>query len=564
MRRHLQLLALKIKTAPRPSARAVFALCLVMVFFALGWTSASLLQIETARRAELRECALGRSLDVATRNTTVRLAEWVAIETRRMDALFETPPETPFAQPLPTLPPPYVRLHFQISSDLVAATPAILAGTAAAVAAEGVLAELRARFPNAGEFHAAFFHAVSAHMRGLGKIPGGALGGAATGGGRAGSSERRRFGGVSALLPVWIGNDLFLLRAADTPQGDCIQGVWVDWPALREALLEGVTGELPAADIRKSSSAGAGGGTAGGAAGAGAADSAARSLFPMPLTLCAGARPPDTTPLVTSARLVLVVCWFFAILALTGGASVFFAILALSERRAAFVSAVTHELRTPLTTFQLYTEMLAEGMVPPEGAKKYIATLRDEATRLTHLVENVLGFARLERGKKMRRDDVLALSEIAERVAPRLRARLEGAGMTFAESTAAGAGDARLRTDITAVEQILFNLADNAAKYAGEGRRAELEINVRDGLAVFDFRDDGPGIPRASRRKIFNPFHRSAEAAAGRKPGVGLGLAISRQLARQLGGELVHLADVSGCAFRLTLPVGKGAGKKRG
>ena len=74
--------------------------------------------------------------------------------------------------------------------------------------------------------------------------------------------------------------------------------------------------------------------------------------------------------------------------------------LSLSERRGTFVSAVTHELRTPLTTFRLYTEMLDEGMVASgESQRNYMKTLRSEADRLGHLVENVLSFARLERGR---------------------------------------------------------------------------------------------------------------------------------------------------------------------
>ena len=84
--------------------------------------------------------------------------------------------------------------------------------------------------------------------------------------------------------------------------------------------------------------------------------------------------------------------------------------VALSERRGAFVSAVTHELRTPLTTFRMYAEMLAEGMVPsPEARQKYLETLRREADRLAHLVENVLQYARLERGRPGgRRENVTA------------------------------------------------------------------------------------------------------------------------------------------------------------
>ncbi len=86
-------------------------------------------------------------------------------------------------------------------------------------------------------------------------------------------------------------------------------------------------------------------------------------------------------------------------------------VLALSERRASFVSAVTHELRSPLTTFRMYAEMLAEGMVRDEQQRdRYLSTLRQEADRLSHLVDNVLQYARL--GTRTQRHDVASRSRM--------------------------------------------------------------------------------------------------------------------------------------------------------
>ena len=72
-------------------------------------------------------------------------------------------------------------------------------------------------------------------------------------------------------------------------------------------------------------------------------------------------------------------------------------LIRLSERRAVFVSAVTHELRTPLTTFNMYTEMLSSGLVPKGREMAYVDILKNEAGRLTHLVDNVLSYARVEK-----------------------------------------------------------------------------------------------------------------------------------------------------------------------
>jgi len=102
-------------------------------------------------------------------------------------------------------------------------------------------------------------------------------------------------------------------------------------------------------------------------------------------------------------------------------------------------------------------------------------------------------------------------------------------------------GDAVVvRADPAAVEQILFNLVDNACKYAGASgdRRIHLEAARRGGRALLRVRDHGPGVNADVAGRMFRPFSRSAAEAAGSAPGVGLGLALSRRLARDMGGEL--------------------------
>src|ERR1043165_39773 len=90
-------------------------------------------------------------------------------------------------------------------------------------------------------------------------------------------------------------------------------------------------------------------------------------------------------------------------------------IVSLSERRGAFVSAVTHELRTPLTTFKMYSEMLASDMVrDAQKRRQYLETLCSEANRLSHLVENVLAYARLERGSARGRVETVMLVNLIQ------------------------------------------------------------------------------------------------------------------------------------------------------
>ena len=110
----------------------------------------------------------------------------------------------------------------------------------------------------------------------------------------------------------------------------------------------------------------------------------------------------------------------------------------------------------------------------------------------------------------------------------------------------------------SAVEQILFNLVDNACKYAARAEKKSVELDAR--LAGrrlrLRVRDHGPGLSAKQRRRLFQPFRKSADEAAGTAPGVGLGLALSRRLARDMGGDLqLDEMAAGGAAFVLSLPV---------
>src|SRR5262249_53466901 len=129
----------------------------------------------------------------------------------------------------------------------------------------------------------------------------------------------------------------------------------------------------------------------------------------------------------------LLLTWGVTAAALAAGAFVLRAILALGERRNRFASAVTHELRTPLTTFRMYSEMLADEMVSePAQRALYLQTLKEESTRLSTLVENVLAYARLEDGRGAARRERLRLRELIDRHLAPLQRRARDAGLELA------------------------------------------------------------------------------------------------------------------------------------
>jgi signal transduction histidine kinase len=206
----------------------------------------------------------------------------------------------------------------------------------------------------------------------------------------------------------------------------------------------------------------------------------------------------------------------------------------------------------------MYAEMLAEGMVPDSAQQKhYLSTLRAESVRLAHLVENVLCYARLERGRTDGRLEQLSLGQLVAQIRSRLAARAEQAGMQLVLETKDGAAETTVRANVSAAEQILFNLVDNACKYAAaaDDKRLHLTLEADNGAAQLQVRDHGPGVSAAVRRRLFRPFSKSAREAAHTAPGVGLGLALSRRLARDMGGDLrLDDATTDGACFVLTLP----------
>jgi signal transduction histidine kinase len=203
--------------------------------------------------------------------------------------------------------------------------------------------------------------------------------------------------------------------------------------------------------------------------------------------------------------------------------------------------------------------MLAEGMVPEEEKRKrYLQRLCTEADRLSHLVENVLAYARLERGGVRHRLHDTAVSELLDRVKGRLSERARHADMELTVTFEDEAASRVVRADTAAVEQILFNLVDNACKYASGAadKRITLGAHFREGRVMLKVRDCGPGIPPADKKLLFHPFRKSARDAAESAPGVGLGLALSHGLARQMGARLYHDTGVTdGACFALSLPV---------
>jgi signal transduction histidine kinase len=353
------------------------------------------------------------------------------------------------------------------------------------------------------------------------------------------------------MKPMWYRDTLLLARRVSVRGQSYIQGCWLDWPAMETQMRQDVRDLLPEARLVAYE------GTK--------VDEEGRLLANLPVRLEPGPLDVVVEEELSPIRTSLLVAWGCVALTILAVAGLLHGTMVLSERRGAFVSAVTHEMRTPLTTFRMYTEMLLRGMVPDEEKRrKYVHTMSVEANRLAHMVENVLAYARLEGNGKAGRIEPVGLAEIMERVEQRLTERAEQAKFDFDVEVAPPVREAMVLADPAAVEHILFNLVDNACKYAtgADPRRIRLSIRPNGRSVHLAVRDYGPGIPTSETRELFKPFHKSAHQAAESSPGVGLGLALSRRLARRMQGDLtIDASAESGACFVLSLPMAEGANR---
>lgn len=373
---------------------------------------------------------------------------------------------------------------------------------------------------------------------------------------------------VGTLRPRWIADDtgtqqLVLVRTALIEGKPVIQGVWLDWVALRNDLLESVDDVMPNSSLvavtgPRSSMIGG------------------YQLATIPVEFI----PPVNAAIISwrwsPATVGLLVTWIAILATIIAVGVVLRAAIVLSERRGRFVSAVTHELRTPLTTFRLYSQMLADGMVTDEEVRTdYLQILKRESERLTGIVENVLEYARLTRNRSSKDKaagvQTLSPGALVARFRPALARRAQQSNLDLVVSLDLEAHqDRTLMVDPHAVERIMMNLVENACKYAAPvesdeqseasiedaDTRIHFDITIKDNMLEMLIADHGPGIAPGEGARIFGEFQRGWRGLSNARSGLGLGLALSRGLAKEMDGDLVLTKRRGhGAEFLLTIPL---------
>jgi signal transduction histidine kinase/tetratricopeptide (TPR) repeat protein len=227
----------------------------------------------------------------------------------------------------------------------------------------------------------------------------------------------------------------------------------------------------------------------------------------------------------------------------------------LSKMKSYFMSTVSHEFKSPLTSIRQMAEMLVRGRVPtPERQQKYYTTILQQSERLSHLIDNILDFTKMEEGHKIfsfeKADIVPVVKDIVE---------------LFQELTANSGFQINLVTpenlpdivfDREAIEQVIYNLIDNACKYSCESKTVDVQLFLAGTNIIISVRDYGIGIKKEDQEKIFSRFYRAGEELAQNVKGSGIGLAIVKQIVEAHHGEItLESSPGKGSTFMVRLPL---------
>jgi len=232
--------------------------------------------------------------------------------------------------------------------------------------------------------------------------------------------------------------------------------------------------------------------------------------------------------------------------------------ISLSRMKANFVADVSHELKTPLALIRMFAETLLSGRVQSEDkAREYYDIITRESTRLTHLIDNILDFSRIDAGRKHYRRELVDVGRVVRETYDAYRHELDYHGFehhcTIAEDLPG------IHGDDDAIGQVVLNLISNAIKYSAEEKHLHVDVmpetrRDRHGVLIC-VRDRGIGIRPEDRAHLFEGFYRAPDERVRQSRGTGLGLALCKKIVDAHGGCIdVESRLVKGSEFRVFFP----------
>ena len=219
-----------------------------------------------------------------------------------------------------------------------------------------------------------------------------------------------------------------------------------------------------------------------------------------------------------------------------------------------FLAVMSHELRTPLNAIVGYAELLHDGIAGPvtELQREQLGRVQMSANHLVELVDEILSFSRIESGHENIRQGPVEVARVTREAGALVEPVVAAKGLRFALEVPNE--HAVFTSDAAKVRQILVNLLSNAIKFTDMGEIV-LESRVEDGRVTFEVRDTGIGIAPENQERVFETFWQVDQTATRKAGGAGLGLSVSRRLARALGGDLSVESELGkGSRFRFWVP----------
>ncbi|MDF2775584.1 MAG: sensor protein, partial [Geminicoccaceae bacterium] len=229
---------------------------------------------------------------------------------------------------------------------------------------------------------------------------------------------------------------------------------------------------------------------------------------------------------------------------------------ASNRAKTGFLAAMSHELRTPLNAISGYAQLIQDGIAGPvtEQQQEFLNRIRGSQQHLLGIVNDLLNYGRIEAGEVIYERAPISMHDVVERVIAMVAPQAERKRLRLEPGTCAD--EVIAMTDQLKTEQVVLNLVSNAVKFTPEGGVVTVTCSLRDGAALISVRDTGPGIPEDMQEMIFDPFVQLGRSLTSAQEGAGLGLAISRDLARAMEGDVtVESTPGAGATFTLRLPV---------
>lgn len=229
--------------------------------------------------------------------------------------------------------------------------------------------------------------------------------------------------------------------------------------------------------------------------------------------------------------------------------------LEIAKLKSDFVSTISHEFKSPLTSIRQLAEMLQTGRVPSEPRRQqYYDVIVEQSERLSTLIDNVLDFSKIEEGRRVFEFERLDISGLVRELVFRIQHQVSHLGFQLQSRIPDHLPP--VKADRLAIAHVVTNLLDNAIKYSGAAKRAEIRVAAEDGHLVIAVQDYGIGIEKDELKKIFERFYRGGDPHTRTVKGAGLGLTLVKQIVQAHHGTVEVKSELGGgSTFSIRLPL---------